>query len=680
MAHPIVEKLKRFGLHHGEKLAVGATSLVFVVAVVAAVSKPTIDLTPDQVKEAATRAKQNIEADQAETEILKSLEEGGLVATKFDAEVARREAQGATVEPYALRRGFVLTEPGAGLIRDDVADDLVAPYDLVSRAGRGSVMLVVLDENGEPVMEAPKVDAPKKEGLRKKGARGGGGTSSGMMGTEGGSGATQKKGTRDEEIAKRRAAEEARRRQAAIGGQADPEKEEPAKEEGPALVEKKELRGLRWVAVVGLLDHLALRQKYAKALKLDVGSAHPEYLRLDLERQWLDPTTGDWTDWEAVDRAANELVASAFSEQDVDEYTSADVRLEPLVGMLPYLRAGYWEGVHHRKLVSAERMKQIAPPITVASGGAGAAANNPYSGGGMPGGRAGYGASMGQGAVGYSTEGGVSSGGLGGDEGSQSGFNMGGDSSGMMGGRGGAMRGSSGALPEHTSEAETIMVRALDFTVEPDVDYRYRMRVVVKNPNKNHNDVAPGVDNQSAELFGPWSEPTDEVSVPADVSTYASRLAVGGNAKPGEVVFDVLRWNPTNGVVAYRSFNAAPGDIVGDKATVRVALPDESKDKPESVPVDFNSRQLMVDAMGGTRPINRLGITGAQFELPSLATLLRPDGSIVVRNQILDARNPDLIEGRASYQRALDDLGKKKESTTGGAGGMSGAEGGSEGR
>ena len=37
----------------------------------------------------------------------------------------------------------------------------------------------------------------------------------------------------------------------------------------------------------------------------------------------------------------------------------------------------------------------------------------------------------------------------------------------------------------------------------------------------NRGDVAPGVDNTSEELVGPWSEPTDEVTVPADVTVYA---------------------------------------------------------------------------------------------------------------------------------------------------------------
>ena len=67
------------------------------------------------------------------------------------------------------------------------------------------------------------------------------------------------------------------------------------------------------------------------------------------------------------------------------------------------------------------------------------------------------------------------------------------------------------------------MIRSLDFTVDPDKTYRFRMRIVVFNPNRNREDVSPGIDTKSPELFGPWSEPTNEVTMPPDVATYAMK-------------------------------------------------------------------------------------------------------------------------------------------------------------
>ena len=65
------------------------------------------------------------------------------------------------------------------------------------------------------------------------------------------------------------------------------------------------------------------------------------------------------------------------------------------------------------------------------------------------------------------------------------------------------------------------MIRALDFTPLPDNSYRYRVRIVVFNPNHDRDDVSSFANNKDNQLFGPWSEPTDEVNMPADVAAYA---------------------------------------------------------------------------------------------------------------------------------------------------------------
>ena len=66
------------------------------------------------------------------------------------------------------------------------------------------------------------------------------------------------------------------------------------------------------------------------------------------------------------------------------------------------------------------------------------------------------------------------------------------------------------------------MIRAFDFTVQEDTTYRYRVRIVVFNPNNGREDVDPDVDTKVRELRGPWSDPpTDQVTMPPDVMPYA---------------------------------------------------------------------------------------------------------------------------------------------------------------
>ena len=66
---------------------------------------------------------------------------------------------------------------------------------------------------------------------------------------------------------------------------------------------------------------------------------------------------------------------------------------------------------------------------------------------------------------------------------------------GMMGG-GCGMGGGGDVGNFWKSEEKRVMIRALDFTPEPDTTYRYRVRIVVFNPNHNRDDVSPGVDNE----------------------------------------------------------------------------------------------------------------------------------------------------------------------------------------
>ena len=83
MANPTVEKLKEVGLRYGDKAAVALTSLLFVVCLGAALSKKSIELTPDQVKKAAEAAETNINRHQERDDIIKVLEGGGIKPTNF---------------------------------------------------------------------------------------------------------------------------------------------------------------------------------------------------------------------------------------------------------------------------------------------------------------------------------------------------------------------------------------------------------------------------------------------------------------------------------------------------------------------------------------------------------------------------------------------------------------------
>jgi hypothetical protein len=684
MANPTVEKLQKVALRYADKVAVALTAVLCLVFVFLALSKETIETTPDDLSEVANRAQQNINTKQDEKAILERIEQDGMVLQGFGPKVAERETKRVDVREFSLARSFVKAEPGAGLIRDSVKEQLLAPYNLVATAGRGGIPFAARDAQGNLLPPDPEQQEKIRSGMfgMMSGMGEGRGGMSGMMSGMG-MGGTGKQSVRQEQFAKRQEQVASSRKKAAVAGglQAPPEEEE---ETAAELVDYKiEVRGQRWVAIVGLINNKQFRERFAKALKIseDSPESHPDYKRIEMERQAFDPVTGGWSDWSLVDpEALEELTADvAFEEDAAFEMTPDPVRLPPIVSFLPFLSSGYWTGVHHGELIPAEKVRELLAENDEetqnmnAMGGMGMMGN---SGMGMMG-NSGMGMMGGMGEMGM---GGMEGMGMMGNSGMGMMSGMGMSGMGMMGGMGRP----AGAGPEHMTQEEIIMARGLDYTVRPDTTYRYRLRVVVGNPNFNREDVAHGVDNEAREFAGPWSEVTDPVKVPADVAIYAMNPAQGGAYRAETVNFDVVAWNPKSGSLAVSSFPAAPGEFIGKPADRLVAQ--EGEDEPKSETINFQSRELVIDTMGGQQPVQNLSVGGrplsGSFEIPAVVAVLRPDGTLALHNQAVDATDEQLTFMRESYNLSIsNELNKKSRGNDMGmmmmGGGMSGMMGGS---
>jgi hypothetical protein len=208
------------------------------------------------------------------------------------------------------------------------------------------------------------------------------------------------------------------------------------------------------------------------------------------------------------------------------------------------------------------------------------------------------------------------------------------------------------------NEEETLMVRSLDFTVDPDTTYRFRVRLIVFNPNYNREDVTPGVDTKALELFSDWSKPTDEVTVPPDVATYAMEKVRNAD----QVKFQVTRWDPNNGVMVVRSFDAGPGNVIGDYQVAEIPTSEGTGAKRERV--DFNSHQIVLDATGGDQAIPRTLDVG-RFETPATSMMVRADGTVVIRSQAFDQLDEVRKSTEESYKREVEESNKKRESSSG---------------
>ena len=665
MANAAVEKLKVLGLRHGEKAVVTLVAALCLVFFVMAFTHPSIQLTPDQVKKDAEAARNNINRSHSQEEIANQLDTDAIKLANFLGEVEKRQSGIKTAEPYRLVNTFVTPEPGAGLLRD--TPELLAPEHLLAHSGRGATKVYAVNKEGEREYVQPE-DQPKPKRKRARSGMAGGmmGSYGGMGGFGGGmggfGGSSKRSSARAKaEQEKQEEQEEARKSRAVAPGEdiAKPkgkEGEEEA-EEPPQGEYKQVLRGIRWVSLLGTFDHKRQRELYAKALKVDFASANPHYRRLDVERQEQQPD-GTWPEeWSPIDSKANQEILGNIVERE-EELTPEDVRLKGLVDMLPFLSSGYWRQVHYGPLIPDEKnpLKQKDKPKP---GGGMPGYPGMMAGGGMPG--MGYGGSGGMpGGRGRAMMGGYGAPpGMGSGEAAGSRAMMG--SGGMMPGGGYGDSGAGGPADANfaTSNADTVMVRALDFTVQPDTAYRYRVRVVVRNPNYHFENVQAGVNTTDEESTGPWSDPTEPVTVPADVTTYAmGRLP----NDPEKVQFGVARWDEATGYTVFRNFDEAPGQIIGERQGA--PIPDEKGEKRTSKTLDFTSHQVVLDSMGGDRSLEPFNLGGTRLDAPVQALVVRNDGTLVLRDQALDDRfDSEAKELEDIYKQTLAevDQGKKKK-------------------
>ncbi len=148
-----------------------------------------------------------------------------------------------------------------------------------------------------------------------------------------------------------------------------------------------------------------------------------------------------------------------------------------------------------------------------------------------------------------------------------------------MGGGGMAMGGLGGASESAgnfwKSEEKRVMVRALDFTAEPDQSYRYHVRIVVANPNFNREDVNPIylADTKKKYLEGPWSKETDVVSMPPDVQPYVVRTLPPNPSSKPKVLFQVVSFNRKDGWTVPHTFQGGVGDLIGELRATRSPAP-----------------------------------------------------------------------------------------------------------
>lgn len=185
-------------------------------------------------------------------------------------------------------------------------------------------------------------------------------------------------------------------------------------------------------------------------------------------------------------------------------------------------------------------------------------------------------------------------------------------------------------------EGDLLLFRYFDFDVEPGEIYRYRVALVLQNPNFGAPLAATGgvaSVREGEERVTPWSEPTPAVRVAEMVQYY-----VAGVQPPKTQAFPTVRMNMFQydqgvGTVVQHEVDVPFGQNVGGKARAEQANP--GKGTFEEVEYTFRSEDILVDAIADLRlakadhpdlqlPADSRGLS----QMPEFATVVTPHGRI----------------------------------------------------
>jgi len=210
-----------------------------------------------------------------------------------------------------------------------------------------------------------------------------------------------------------------------------------------------------------------------------------------------------------------------------------------------------------------------------------------------------------------------------------------------------------------------VLFRYIDFDVLPGKSYRYRVSLVLRNPNYDqpvervvHPSVVEGETRET-----PVSEPSNVASVSPDYAYFLTRVSPPRGVTAEQADMQIFQWYDKTGTMIRGTLSMKPGDFISGKAKTHVLDPAAFKfEEEEDVP--FKTDDLMVDAL----VMNRLDMRMHEdLKLPRNLTRgevgVTPQVLVVDKEGNLKEIDPiSMASTRDSYQRYYDAEKKPFES------------------
>ncbi len=355
------------------------------------------------------------------------------------------------------------------------------------------------------------------------------------------------------------------------------------------------VKGKQWAVITGLVPVTAQDKEYRAAFrdvrKSSADGDRPVYHSIDVERAEVPPGTSEDAElkWTMLDRKQIEKDQASIASFDVDPIDPV-FRDPVLTNNLPRV-----VGKEHGRSATHPKIPLGPQP---GGGGVSAPVATPVSGGARPGGLR----------------------------------------AAAAGAAGGNMTPAvQNAAAPTGPKIEYKLLRFFDFSAQPGKTYRYRVRLVLNNPNYNIGAqyLADAQFGKGATRATPWSDPSPEVTIPRGYSLLAGgiRKATGLTDQMAEVVLRM--WDQKEAVDAAKLARVMRGQVANFAAE---ETPVENG-PPKSIA--FQTDMLILDMTGGE------SLPGAaRARAPSQVLVLEPNGKLAVKSELVDAETYDSAKKR----------------------------------
>lgn len=172
------------------------------------------------------------------------------------------------------------------------------------------------------------------------------------------------------------------------------------------------------------------------------------------------------------------------------------------------------------------------------------------------------------------------------------------------------------AINELTAAGDLILFRYFDFDVLPGLSYRYRVKLVLRNPlfERDPNTVKLDAQKSTSQEFieSPESNVTDVTTIPADTHIFLAHVnqRLSMRLEEPRAAVRVYQWLPKLGTVVKGDLTELKigSFVVGlDKKTTRI---DPGREEMlVNAETEFETRSMVLDIMNGRRQLSRAQIS-----------------------------------------------------------------------